>query len=351
MPRRTTDSVEQAQNALHLLIGLNILVYMFRDDLASQLSLSKTYRIFDGNIQSMVVSMFYHMEPPHLMINMLALYQYGNALFVHSSSRRWRSFYMILFAYIGEFGRDRIFNSRHLSPAICSSLNAFISPVCGILSFKGLEILSRYHEHQWRTKLSSARDANKCTHWLCDSINKGFGTEVTSLLTNAWSDLTTSLPFTNIVSSMYHFQLVRRIGASGVVYGWMGMRLVTSLFSQYHSRMSSWDYFFLISTLAHDLSKSPLTLDDLRNSTFLEGDGIDHAAHFFGAIGGMLLAICIMVWDKASFYRSWQGQGRRLGERREDEQRRAELDQRRRERSRLLNHEGSSMGNRQRTAL
>lgn len=99
---RRSSSAEQALNAIHLLIGLNILVHMFRDDLKSQLSLNKTYRIFDGNIQSMVVSMFYHMEPAHLAINMLALYQYGNELFVNSSSKRWRSFLMVLFAYLGE---------------------------------------------------------------------------------------------------------------------------------------------------------------------------------------------------------------------------------------------------------
>lgn len=148
---------------------------------------------------------------------------------------------------------------------------------------------------------------------------------------------------------MYHFQLVRRIGASGVIYGWMGMRLFTSLFSAYHTRMSSWDYFFIVSTLAHDLSKSPLTLEELRTSTFLDGDGIDHAAHFFGAVGGVILAMCIMIWDRVSFvpWRSWRGQGIRLGERWEDEQRQAELDQQRRERSRLLNsNNGSNLSNR-----
>lgn len=229
-----------------------------------------------------------------------------------------------------------------------------IIPVCGILSFKGVELLSKYHEHQWRRKLTNARTANKCSHWFCDSINQNFGADVTSYLTNFWSDLTTSVPFANAVSSMYHFQFIRRIGASGVVYGWMGMRLFTSLFSAYHTRMESWDYFFVLSTLAHDLSQSPLSLDDLRMTTFLEGDGIDHAAHFFGAIGGMILAMCIMIWDRMSFpWRSWRGQGIRLGERWEDEQRQAELDQRRRERSRLLNSTGSnlSIGARERTRL
>ena len=198
--------------------------------------------------------------------------------------------------------------------------------------------------------MNNARFANKCTHWLCDSINQAWGLDVTSYFTDAWSDLTNAFPFVDMVSSIYHYQLVRRIGASGVIYGWMGMRLFTSWFSPYHSRLSSWDYMFLIGTLAHELSMSPLTLDNLSISVFLEGDGIDHAAHFFGAVGGMIFAFIILLWDKISSiqWRRWRGQGNRLGARWENERRREEMDQHRRERSRLLNRgDGSNLSNRQ----
>jgi hypothetical protein len=195
--------------------------------------------------------------------------------------------------------------------------------------------LSSNHQRQWTTKLNNAGN----------SINQGFGTDVTSFFSNLWSEMTNSLPFADVLSSVYHFQLVRRIGASGVIYGFWGMRLITSLFSAYHSRMSSWDYFFAVGILAHDLSKCPLTWDKINMSTFLEGDGIDHAARFAAAIGGMILALCIMIWVRVSSVRSWRGDGIRLGERWEDEQRRAELDQQRRERSRLLNSQSSSLGN------
>jgi hypothetical protein len=98
-----SNSAQDALNAINILIGLNVLAHMFRDDLSSQLKLNKeSYRIFDGNIQSMFVSMFYHMEPAHLAINMLALYQYANELFVNSSSKKWRSLSMVIFAYLGE---------------------------------------------------------------------------------------------------------------------------------------------------------------------------------------------------------------------------------------------------------
>ncbi|KAL3803185.1 hypothetical protein HJC23_003460 [Cyclotella cryptica] len=327
MTRRSSSS-EHALGALHLLIILNILVHLFRNDLKSQLSLTNTYRIFDGNIQSMLLSMFYHLEPTHLMMNMLALYRFGNELFVNSSSRKWRSFAVVFLSYIA----------------------------CGMFAFKGLEMLSKYHEYQWRRKLNDARYASRCTHWLCDSINQVWGIDVTSYFTDAWSDLTTLFPFADIVSSIYHFQLIRRIGASGVIYGWMGMRLFTSCFSKYHSRLSSWDYFFFVGTLAHDLSNSPLTLEDLRMSDFLDGDGIDHAAHFFGAVGGILVGFSIFLWDMMSSFQwgGWRGRGNRLGERWEYERQHLDqdqqiADQQRRERSRLLNHGRSLNSNRSRT--
>ena len=192
---------------------------------------------------------------------------------------------------------------------------------------KGLEVLSTHHEEQWKSKLNNA-------------INQGLGVDITSYLTNAWGELTSLFPFADMTSSIYHYQLVRRIGASGVIYGWMGMRLFTSVFSQYHSRMGSWDFIFIVGTLAHDLSKSPLTLDELKLSTFLEGDRIDHAAHLLGAVGGMILALLIFVWDKILSIRGrWSGQGIRLGQRYEDEHSQIEQERQRRERSRLLNQQ------------
>ena len=186
-------------------------------------------------------------------------------------------------------------------------------------------MLSTHHEEQWKLKLNNA-------------INQGIGVDITSYLTNAWSELTSLFPFADMTSSIYHFQLVRRIGASGVIYGWMGMRLFTSFFSQHHSRMGSWDFIFLVGILARDLSKTPLTFDELKLSTFLEGDGIDHAAHLLGAVGGVILALLILVWDKIlSMQGRWNGQGIRLGQRYEDDRSQIEQERQRRERSRLLN--------------
>lgn len=230
--------------------------------------------------------------------------------------------------------------------------------VCGIGAFVGIELLSQYHEYQWEQKLNNARYASRCNHWFCDSLNGVMGEDVASYFTNAWADLTTSFRFADIKLSMLYYQAIYRIGASGVVYGWMGMRLITSWMSPYHSRLHSLDYFFLIATLAHDLNESPLSLEDLRLSVLLEGDGIDHAAHIMGAVFGIIWALVLILWEKVTSFQfggmRWWGRtgGRRLGARWEDEQLIQEQQQQRRENSRLLNsRQGNQRPRRERTML
>lgn len=261
------------------------------------------------------------MEPAHLFMNMIALHRYGSELFVNSSSRKWQSVFVIIVSYVA----------------------------CGIGAFWGIELLSYFHEYQWEQKLSKARDASRCTHWLCDSLNGALGEDVSSYFTNTWADVTTSFQFADLKMSMWYYKAIYRIGASGVVYGWMGGRLITSWFSPHHSRLHGLDYFFLIATLAHDLKESPLSLDDLRMSALLESDGVDHAAHLMGAIFGMFWALALILWEKVTSFgfggRRWWGSsgggtGRRLGARWEDEQLLHQQQQQRRDNSRLLNSQG-----------
>lgn len=306
---RSSNSSERAKSALHLLILVNILIYAIRDDLRTRqyLNLHHTYRILDRDgliptILSMLLSIFYHTEPSHLFMNMFALHRYGSDLFIHSSSRKfWQSVWFIMISYL----------------------------ICGMGAFAGIESISWYHGYQWEQKKNKARIANRCTHWLCNTFNDvlGGGTlDIASYVTNAWSDLTTTIQFADVKLSMMQYQMVHRIGASGVVYGWMGMRLMTSWLSPYHSRLNGLDYFFLVGTLAHDLNKSPLLLEHLRISVFLEGDNIDHSAHLMGVIVGMIWAFMIILWEKVVPFRwgSSSRGGRRLGTRSEDEQTRLE---------------------------
>ncbi|KAL7541546.1 hypothetical protein ACHAXR_011025 [Thalassiosira sp. AJA248-18] len=324
-------SSERAKTGLYILILANILIFAYRDDLRQHLNLRRTYRIHDGNLRSMLLSIFYHMEPTHLFMNMIALHRYGSELFVNSSSRRWHSVFVIIISYV----------------------------VCGVGAFLGIELLSQYHEYQWEQKLNNARYARRCNHWLCDSLNDVWGGDVSSYFTNTWADLTTSFQFADVKLSMLYYKVIFRIGASGVVYGWMGMRLITSWLSPYHSRLNGLDFFFLVATLAHDLSESPLSLEDLRVSIFLEGDRIDHAAHIMGAAFGMIWALALILWEKiTSFgYRGMRWRwgsnsgGRRLGARWEEEQRIHQQEQQRMQNSRLLNSQRSSQRARERTML
>ena len=119
-----------------------------------------------------------------------------------------------------------------------------------------------------------------------------------SSLTNAFAELITLIQFAEVCISMYYFQLMYRIGASGVVYGWMGMRLVKSLMLPNLSRLNALDCFFLISALVHDLQESALSLDDFQKIPLLEGDGIDHTAHVMGVVSGMIWALLLILWEK-----------------------------------------------------
>jgi len=313
MSRRTS---ERAKTALYLLILINIFIYSYRDELQPYLSLKRSYRIHDGNLKSMLLSIFFHMDPTHLFMNMLALNRYGTELFVYTSSSRWQSTFVIIISYVA----------------------------CGLGAFIGVELLSQYHDYQWESKLRVAREANRCTHWFCNSLNDKLGTDISSYFTNAWADLTTSVQNVDIKVSLWYNQMIYRIGASGVVYGWMGMRLVTSAFSPYHRSMDTFDLFIILATLAYDLNQSPITLDDLRLSTLLEGDGVDHSAHLVGFMFGMAYAFILIYWIRFTLYGGlswWRGgrNGRRLGTRWEDEQRIQQQREQRRQNSRLINQQ------------
>ena len=156
--RGSSSNQQQAIQGLHLLILLNTLVHFLRNDyFHPYLNLERTYRIYDGTLYSMLLSMFYHVEPTHLVVNMLALHRYGSELFVNTSSKKWQSFGRVVLSYV----------------------------VCGIGAFLGIELLSMYHEYQWNQKLNHARYAHRCRHWLCESLNEIWGRNISSEFTNA----------------------------------------------------------------------------------------------------------------------------------------------------------------------
>ena len=326
MIRRSSSS--GAKSGLTFLILINVLVHLFRkNDFRNHLHVHNTYRINDGDLSSMLLSIIYHMDSTHLLVNMLSLNRYGSEVFVHTSSRRWSSsFVLLVLSYV----------------------------VCGIGAFIGVELLSYYHDYQWEKRIQDARLRNRCIHWLCQSINDAVGGDLSSIFTNVWSDWATSFRFSHVRFSMFYYRSIHRIGASGVVYGWMGMRLITSLLSPYHTNLNGIDYFFLTIALAHDLSKSPLSLEDLRLSTFFEEGSVDHSVHLMGFVSGMMWAMLLITLEKVANFGfpslRWRGGGRRLGAQWEEDQRRQLQEQQRRQNSRLI-HVEQRNGTRQRTIL
>ena len=322
-------SMDRAKSGLTLLILINVIVHVFRNNFLRDLhSVHKTYRINNGNLTSMLLSIIYHVDSTHLLVNMLSLNRYGSEIFVLSSSKRWHSFFLVVASYI----------------------------ICGVGAFVGVELLSQYHEYQWEQRLQGARWRNRCNHWMCKSINNAVGGDLSSIFTNVWSDLITSFRFADVKLSMFYYRSIHRIGASGVVYGWMGMRVITSWMSPHHSRLNGMDYFFLIIALAYDLSKSPLSLDDLRSSAFFAeaSSSVDHSVHLMGFVFGMIWAMLLITWEKVSNFGfgtvRWRGDGRRLGASWEKEQQRQHQEQQRRQNSRLI-HLDERNRTRQRTVL
>jgi membrane associated rhomboid family serine protease len=290
-----TYYTDRAQNALFLLIIINLFVCVYRVHLSPYLDLRRTYRIRDGSFHSMLLSIFYHMDSTHLFINMLSLHQNGTKVFVNSSSKRWQSMFVIIISYI----------------------------VCGIGAFIGLDILSQYH---------NARYATKCTHWLCQSLNDALAHDVSSYVTNIMN-----IRYFDTKLGIAHYQLLYRTGSSGVVYGWMGMRLISSFLSPYHSTMDGLDLFFIVATIGYDLKESPLSLNNLRVSVLLD-DSVDHATRVSGFLCGIVWALILTSWIRLTIrWRWWRGTGRRLGASWEDQQRLQQEREERRQNSRLIN--------------
>ena len=157
--------MRRATTALQVVIGVNVLVHLFRDDLRPYLSTRNTYSVSDGSLKAMLLSIFYHVDASHLFVNMLALYRYGSELFVNTSSKRWSGTARVVLCYV----------------------------LCGLGAFFGVELLSRYHEKVYHKKIASARRAGRCTHWLCGAINDALGVDASSLITDLLADAKTSV--------------------------------------------------------------------------------------------------------------------------------------------------------------
>ena len=96
--------------------------------------------------------------------------------------------------------------------------------------------MSKLQDHVWESSKRDTRNSFRCTHWLCDTVNDVFGSgtvDVTSRITSVFSDASFVVARSDAKLAFEDYRWAYKIGSSGVVFGWMGMRLVTSVLSSF----------------------------------------------------------------------------------------------------------------------
>jgi membrane associated rhomboid family serine protease len=285
-----------AQRTLLVIVVVNICVLISRNDRFTSTNGASYYQLRDNlhqfslndgsSILKILASMFHHVDTAHLLSNMVGLLNYGTNVFVETTSAVWQSPMTILLVYLGS----------------------------GIGARYGLLGLATLLEYQWKDRIRRNRRSARFTcnrYWLCRTL--GFAD-----MSQSWVDLYTHLFHADEYSALSLYKVVPRLGASGAVFGVLGARFYTSLFSRRtHSPLSQTEILYLVAILAYEASLTPIQLQNLWD-LFVMGDNIDHAGHLLGFFTGFLLAFIIQRWQvyKEKRRYNWGAVGgRRLGTR------------------------------------
>mmetsp|Transcript_60655 Transcript_60655/g.179863 ORF Transcript_60655/g.179863 Transcript_60655/m.179863 type:complete len:268 (-) Transcript_60655:1173-1976(-) len=261
---------EAAFVALGGIVAANVAFFLRRDDFSPW---PNSHTVYGISLSSVATSMFHHADASHLVVNMICLWRYGNEVFVRTSSRVWSAPIVIVCLYFA----------------------------CGILASYGTLLLSCLYEKQWQRRLQEMREAVSCSHWLCQTT--AYGT-----VTQPMADLFTYANHSSEAAALWRFKLSRRLGASGAVYGLLGLRIVTSVLSPFHRRLSHLDVVLIAAQVAQEISEIPFSLSSL---SMKWADGVDHACHLFGLVSGASLGIFLHYYTQSS--KNWRGEGVRLG--------------------------------------
>lgn len=236
-----------AQGLTHLTIGLNIASFVFYRNAV----LEKTYSVSQNNtLAAMMVSMFTHLNAEHLLSNMLSLLFTSLSVFVDP---QWNSPWTFLCIYIPS----------------------------GLAGFMGNSLLVHRMQNAW-TKRQERKQLSLSTESLSNWV------------TSIWN----GEEYRNVHDryTLYKFAAAKRIGASGAVYGVVGARIYTAIWSPYHAPLSGDDLKALLCLVADELPRVSWSLESLATTESM----VDHAAHLFGFVTGMA---CSWMWDKWSCYR------------------------------------------------
>jgi membrane associated rhomboid family serine protease len=226
-----------AQGLTQLTIGLNFAsFFLYRN------ALNDAFDVTHNNtVGAMIVSMFTHLNAEHLVGNMLSLFFTSLSVF---TVPQWNSPWAFLMIYVPS----------------------------GLAGFLGNSLLVRRMQ---------------------DDLNKRQARNIPSL----WTDIWNGKQYRNATDGyrLLREMAAKRIGASGAIYGVVGARIYTAIWSPYHEPLNVDDLRTLLCLVGEEVSQVPWSLDTLSTQSF-----VDHTAHVFGFVTGMVTAY---LWDTWSTYR------------------------------------------------
>jgi membrane associated rhomboid family serine protease len=246
-----SKSFLSAQGLTHVTIGINIASFL----LATTKSFDNAYSISDNNsVSAMLVSMFTHLNAEHLVGNMLSLFFTSLSVFADAE---WNSPWAFLLIYIPS----------------------------GLAGFLGNSLIVQMQQKK-RERKSPSLTIDSMAQWMA----------------NLWN----GFDHKNVQERylLWRRAAAKRVGASGAVYGVVGARIYTAIWSPYHPPLNVNDVKTLLCLIGEELPRS----FDMATESM-----VDHSAHLFGFVTGMVTA---WMWDTWLIYRRRKQDSHGSGKRR-----------------------------------
>ncbi len=263
------NTISRSYQCILTIVALNLFFFEFPCDFL----FNNVFSIYNSSILSSVASMFTHTCGQHLVYNMAVLLSLSYPVFQQTTSRAWRSLWAALLIYFGS----------------------------GIGSFVGLTLLSNLYERQWKARVEEGQAAVACNHFFCQAMGLN---KFNKVLGSAYAHVF----FGSERFSLWYFNWVPRVGASGAIYGILGARVYTALWSDWHHAPGTMFYASVAVMIVQDIKDAPtLSLKGLRAHMF-QGDNVDHVAHLCGFLTGLCLAHCVhrmLPYHTPSRWSSW----------------------------------------------
>mmetsp|Transcript_28989 Transcript_28989/g.44551 ORF Transcript_28989/g.44551 Transcript_28989/m.44551 type:complete len:294 (+) Transcript_28989:51-932(+) len=281
------QSKQREQIALYTVASIalcNVIVFKYQDDWSKW---DMAFKVEDGSYKEIMYSMFTHSDIDHLVSNIVAFVFISSRVFIYTSSSFWQSPIVILILYIGSgFG------------------------TCGCFF-----LMQIWHEYDWNRKLETSRKVLKnCDGILCHALRwTGDG------VVEGAARIRTNVLHVDESFGQAVFKSMRRIGASGAIFGLYGAHLYLLFASPGHqSNLFLLDIVVCVGAFAVDWSKFSVDqkFSEIVVNRIVESDNVDHAGHIFGFVSGFLLAVLLDKFSKFKYgrrRRTMRGGGTRLG--------------------------------------